>query len=193
MRSYALATVPASAKKKDTNYSENHLDLIWITRQQQTFKDQHASTIRNQTITLHFTKTETYKKRNILNKRNEIINKKEYWAIVIKSQSIAKPPSRLRPSVGCLVNNTRGPLARACILSRTWRIHKRFTYSPTNQEYQARRKMLQQAPSRLERSRSRKKKECIFKFLKSFLKFLNNVQALLSADALKTKINITQK
>uniref|UniRef100_A0A0A9HGH7 DNA-directed RNA polymerase III subunit, putative n=1 Tax=Arundo donax TaxID=35708 RepID=A0A0A9HGH7_ARUDO len=39
-----------------------------------------------------------------------------------QSRSISprrRPPSRLRPSVGCLVNNTRGPLARACILSST--------------------------------------------------------------------------
>lgn len=43
--------------------------------------------------------------------------------IIVEYYSVAKPPSRLRPSVGCLVNNTRGPLAQACILSRTWRIH----------------------------------------------------------------------
>ena len=35
--------------------------------------------------------------------------------IIAEYYSVAKPPSRLRPSVGCLVNNTRGPLARACI------------------------------------------------------------------------------
>ena len=157
MRSYALGTVPTSAKKKGANYSENHMDLIWITRQQQTFKDQHASTICNQTITLHFTKTKTYKK-GILNKRNEIINKKKYWAIVIKSQSIAKPPSRLRPSVvGCLVNNTHGPLARACILSRTWRIHKRFTYSPTNSTgIPSKTKNVTIGTQQLERSRKQK-------------------------------------
>ena len=52
--------------------------------------------------------------------------------IIAEYYSVAKPPSRLRPSVGCLVNYTRGPLARACILSRTWRIHmstKLFTDS----------------------------------------------------------------
>jgi len=35
--------------------------------------------------------------------------------IIAEYFSVAKPPSRLRPSVGCLVNNARGPLARACI------------------------------------------------------------------------------
>jgi hypothetical protein len=39
-----------------------------------------------------------------------------------QSRSISpkrRPPSRLRPSVGCLVSTTRGPRARACILSKT--------------------------------------------------------------------------
>lgn len=31
-----------------------------------------------------------------------------------------KPPFRALPSVGCRVSMTRGPLPRACILSRTW-------------------------------------------------------------------------